>query len=200
MRRGEMDYLYVILMAVVTQIMLNVLSKKIGYEYGSSYRWMAIAVTSLSWVLTFQRFGWSPTFGILAIAEAILISSSFIDLKYQEIPNSYNVGVALLGGGFIYLYQDYSQQLLLGGVIAFMVFLLIMILTGAMGGGDVKMAGAIGLFVGTGLVSKFITYSFFSGAIVAIILLLLKKKEKTDVFPFGPCIALSGIYMFISLV
>jgi leader peptidase (prepilin peptidase) / N-methyltransferase len=195
-----MDYFYVVLLAVMTQVALNVASQEIHYEYGSTSKWMAILATTGVWILTFQRFGWTPTFGILALAESFLITSSVIDLKYKEIPNSYNLIVALLGGGFIYLYRDFYEQLLLGGVIAFSLFLIIMVLTGAMGGGDVKMAGAIGLFMGTGLVMKFITYAFFLGAIIAVTLLILKKKDKTDVFPFGPCIALSGIYMFIFLV
>lgn len=195
-----MSFLYVILIAVFGQVLLNYISDKIGYQYSSIYKYLAIGINIFIWVLLFERFGWSPTFGILAVASTILLSSSFIDLTYQEIPNSYNLAVAILGGGFIYLYKDFYEQLLLGGVIAFMVFFLIMILTGAMGGGDVKMAGAIGLFMGTGLVMKFVTYSFFSGALIAIILLLLKRKGKSDVFPFGPCIALSGIYMFVFFV
>jgi leader peptidase (prepilin peptidase)/N-methyltransferase len=195
-----MEYIFVLVLALVSQIGLNFVSDKIGYGYRSLHKYLAIGINGVAWILLFERFSWSPTFVVLGLATSILLSSSFIDLKYQEIPDSYNVAVAVLGGVFVFLYQDYYQQLLLGGLIAFLLFLAIMVLTGAMGGGDVKLAGALGLFMGTGLVMKFIMYSFFSGALVAILLLLLKKKGKSDVFPFGPSIAFSGIYLFIFFV
>ncbi|WCK57671.1 A24 family peptidase (plasmid) [Aneurinibacillus sp. Ricciae_BoGa-3] len=195
-----MDYLYVIVVAILAQFLLNVVSTKIKYPYSLVYKITAIIVNATAWSFTYHKFGLTPTFAVLAVAETFLIASSFIDLTYKEIPNSYNLIVALLGGGFIFIYKDFYQQLLLGGIIAFVLFLVIMMLTGAMGGGDVKMAGAVGLFMGTGLIMKFIVYSFFSGAIIAILLLLFKKKRKSDFFPFGPCIALSSIYLFIFLV
>lgn len=195
-----MDYLLVVLIAFATQFSLNFISDKIDYQYSSLHKWIAIGLNSGVWLVFFSKFGWSPTFAVLALATSILLASSFIDLKYQEIPNSYNLAIAVLGGVFIYLYSDFYQELLLGGLIAFMLFLVIMVLTGAMGGGDVKMAGALGLFMGTAVVTKFIMYAFFSGALIAVILLLLKKKGKEDVFPFGPSIAFSGIYMFMFFV
>ncbi|PLS15033.1 hypothetical protein CVD28_24445 [Bacillus sp. M6-12] len=195
-----MDILYIVLIAVISQFGMNIVSDKIGYQYSPLYKWLAIVANTGIWILLFQKLGWSPTLGVVGLASTILLTSSFIDLKYQEIPNSYNLAVALLGGGFIYIYQDYYEQLLLGGVIAFLLFLMVMIFTGAMGGGDVKMAGGIGLFTGTFFVSKFIVYAFFSGAIIAVLLLIFKRKSKNDVFPFGPCIALSGIYMFIAFI
>lgn len=195
-----MDFILVLLIAIATQFCMNVISDKIDYQYSLAHKWIAIGLSGGVWLVFFEKFGWSPTFVVLGLASTILLSSSFIDLRYQEIPNSYNLAVAVLGGAFIYLYSDFYQQLLLGGLIAFMLFLVIMVLTGAMGGGDVKMAGAIGLFMGTAVVTKFIMYAFFSGALIAVLLLLLKKKGKEDVFPFGPSIAFSGIYMFMFFV
>lgn len=195
-----MDYLLLVVMAVIVQVSMNFISDKIGYSYRSLHKWIAIGMNIGVSIVLFEKFAWSPTFFVLAIASSILLASTFVDLTYQEIPNSYNLAVGILGGIFVYLYSDFYQELITGGVIAFMLFLMIMVFTGAMGGGDVKMAGALGLFMGTAVVSKFIMFAFFSGAIIAIVLLLLKKKGKTDVFPFGPSIALSGIYMFMCFV
>lgn len=195
-----MDYLLIIAIAIVFQVILNFTSDKIGYTCSALSKWVAIGANIAIWLVLFERYGWSPTLTVVGLASTLLLSSSIIDLKYQEIPNSYNLGVALLGGVFIYLYHDYYDQLILGGVIAFMLFLLVMTLTGAMGGGDVKMAGAIGLFVGMGLITKFVVYSFMSGALIGLVLLVLKKKGKSDVFPFGPCIAFSGIYLFMFFI
>lgn len=195
-----MDYIILFVLAFVVQFALNFISKKINYDYSTCYKWIAIFINMGIWYLLFERFHWSITFGLLALASTILLTSSLIDLTYQEIPNSYNLLVALLGVGFILEYKEFYQELLLSGVIIFVLFMSILAVTGAMGGGDVKMAGAIGLFLGLGLITKFIIISFFSGAIMAILLILFKKKGKHDVFAFGPYIAFAGIYLFVFYV
>lgn len=192
-----MDYLLIISIAIVSQVILNITSDKIGYAYSTSSKWVAIILNVVIWIFLYERIGWTPTLAVVGIASTVLLASSFVDLKYQEIPNSYNVIVALMGGGFIYIYIDYYQQLILGGLIAFLLYFAVMAFTGAMGGGDVKMAGAIGLFMGTGLITNFIYFSLLSGAVIGLILLISKKKKKHDVFPFGPCIAFSGIFLFM---
>lgn len=195
-----MEIVLIIISAIIIQHILNITSDKIDYEYSSTNKILAIGINVSLWLISFMNFGNSATFWVIAISESILISSSFIDLRYKEIPDSYNFLLAVLGVIFIFIYKPYYQELLLGGVIAFSLFFVIMIFTGAMGGGDVKMAGALGLFMGTMLISRFIVYSFMFGALVGAFLLVSKKMKKDDVFPFGPCIAISAIYIFINLL
>lgn len=194
-----MEYILVLLSSIIFQYVLNVVSDKIDYEYSKKNKLIAIFINLILWMYSYNKFGLTANFWIISIVESFLISSSLIDLRYKEIPDSYNLAVGLLGGIFIYMYNPYYQELLLGGIIAFALFFTISVFTGAMGMGDVKMAGAVGLFMGTMLISKFIVYSFLIGAMVGLFLLISKKKERKDNFPFGPCIAMSAIYLFITL-
>lgn len=192
-----MDWLFIFLISIFVQLVLAWTSKKIHYAYPWYY---VLATTVLAipiWEIIYAKTGFSILFFTLAFVQSLLLASSAIDLIYQEIPDSYNLAIALLGVVFILHFHTFTGSLVLGGVIAFTVFLILSMITGAVGGGDVKMAGAVGLFLGVGLMTKFMIYSFLSGAIIALILLLMGKKKNYQ-FAFGPFIAMTSIYLILT--
>jgi leader peptidase (prepilin peptidase)/N-methyltransferase len=66
----------------------------------------------------------------------------------------------------------------------------------AMGGGDVKLAGAMGAVLGGGY--TFLTYTLISivlGALVGVLLIALKIRSRRDQIPFGPMMAVAGVLM-----
>jgi len=66
----------------------------------------------------------------------------------------------------------------------------------SMGGGDVKLAGAMGAVLGPGYV--FATYTLLSiviGAVIGVLLIALKIRSRRDYIPFGPMMAVAGIAM-----
>jgi prepilin signal peptidase PulO-like enzyme (type II secretory pathway) len=86
------------------------------------------------------------------------------------------------------------MQLLKGLAFGFILFLLFyLFFPKGIGFGDVKLAGAIGLFLGFKLTILAILLSFFSGAIVGLLLIALGKKTMKDPIPFGPFLALGAI-------
>ena len=82
------------------------------------------------------------------------------------------------------------------------IFLLITVIGGmiygkeAMGFGDVKMMGALGLLFGLSNIIIITLVSFLIGAILSIILLLTKIKKSNEYIPFGPFIVIGT---FISM-
>ena len=82
---------------------------------------------------------------------------------------------------------------LIGGVI---FFALMTITKGGIGGGDVKLVAAIGLWIGEGLSFVVLTAAILGG-LAAIILLVTGFKKRTDFFAYGPyfCIA-TAAYLF----
>lgn len=66
----------------------------------------------------------------------------------------------------------------------------------AMGFGDVKLMGALGLYFGLSNVIIITLVSFLIGAILSIVLLLAKIKKSDEYIPFGPFIVIST---FISM-
>ncbi len=62
-----------------------------------------------------------------------------------------------------------------------------------MGGGDIKLAAALGAFLGWKYLSLTIFLSFAVGGILAIFLLLLGRKGRKDYIPFGPAMVLGAM-------
>ena len=84
------------------------------------------------------------------------------------------------------------------------IFLAITLLGGlfygkeAMGFGDVKLMGAIGLFLGLSNIIIVTLLSFLIGAILSIILLVTKIRKTSEYIPFGPFIVISTFIVMIT--
>ena len=82
----------------------------------------------------------------------------------------------------------------LGGAIGFAIFLVIAIVSrGGMGWGDVKLAALIGLATGFPRVFIAIIMGAILGGIVAVALIIAKKKNRRETIPFGPFLALAAM-------
>lgn len=81
----------------------------------------------------------------------------------------------------------------LSGFGAFLVFLMIaMIYPAGMGGGDVKFAPVLGFMLGFPGILFALWLSAIGGGLIAIVLVLMKKKGRKDSIPFGPFMALGS--------
>lgn len=143
----------------------------------------------------------------------MLISAFVIDLRLQIIPNRltltiFEVGLVItflttllnINGG-IDLFIDSILGMLVGGGI----FLIITLIGGAiagkeaMGFGDVKLMGALGLFFGWRNMILISVMSFLFAAIVSIVILISRKKKFSEYIPFGPFIVVAAIIpMYVS--
>jgi leader peptidase (prepilin peptidase)/N-methyltransferase len=82
----------------------------------------------------------------------------------------------------------------IGGGIGLGLFLLIALLSrGGMGWGDVKMAALIGLVTGYPLIFVSLVLAIILGGLVAVILLLSKKKGRKEGIAYGPYLSLAAI-------
>ena len=89
-----------------------------------------------------------------------------------------NHGIAVLAGGGVF-------------------FLLAVLSGGALGGGDVKLVAALGLWLGTEQLLTVVCLGMVFGGVVAGILLLLKKKKRKSAFAYGPYFALTTVALFL---
>lgn len=124
------------------------------------------------------------------------VALAIIDVEHHRLPDaivlpSYAVGLVLLGASSA-LSGDWDA-LLRGvvGMVALFVFYLALALVkpGAMGLGDVKLAGVLGLWLGwTGwgelVVGAFA--AFLLGGLFSIVLLATRRAQRTGGIPFGP--------------
>lgn len=148
---------------------------------------------------------------------AMLVVALVIDFKMQLIPDTVQVVVLILG--LIVTVIDYTNWLnhIIGMVLGATIFIIIAIFSKlvfrkeGMGFGDIKLMGGLGLVFGIDkLPTNFIDFfsqaqviltitvlAFFLAAIVAIILIITKKTEKSEYMAFGPYIVIATIVVIL---
>ena len=120
-----------------------------------------------------------------------------VDLKHQILPDSINIYLAVL---FLLIgaFTTPISHWLLGGVLGLSfpltVSWIFYKLRGqiGLGGGDIKLYGALGLYLGPIGIMQNIFLSCFLGAFIGIVLMGLKIIKKDHPIPFGPFILIVG--------
>lgn len=123
-----------------------------------------------------------------------LITIFFTDLKYRIIPDQILVVLILAASIYLFLFgRNALVSHLLAGVIFFLVFLALVLITRGkgMGLGDVKFAGVMGFILGSPKVAVAFYLSFLTGAAFSLILIMMGKKSMKSTIPFGPFLAAS---------
>ena len=192
----------------------KIISKDIIEEYKRNFKpnYILIFVTIIIYEALLYRYGIKET--LIANLDLIkyllltpmLLSVFVIDYKLQIIPNRLNLTIFEVGFVFAFLYGlsnvAITINMLLGMLAGGGIFLLITLLGGlfygkeAMGFGDVKLMGALGLYFGLSNIIIITLISFLIGAILSIILLATKVKKSSEYIPFGPFIVIAT---FISM-
>lgn len=139
-------------------------------------------------------------FGLLI---PMLLSAFVIDYRLQIIPNRLNLTMFEIGLLITFIYGisniNIATDMLLGMVTGAGIFLLITLVGGliagkeAMGFGDVKLMGALGLYFGFGGIIVISLIAFLLGAIISIGLIATKKKKTDEYIPFGPFIVMAAM-------
>ena len=142
------------------------------------------------------------------ILTPLIISALVIDYRKQIIPNRLTLTIFEIGIIFTFIsgLSDINVFLhrILGMIAGGGIFLIITLIGGliagkeAMGFGDVKLMGALGITFGLSNTIMIAVISFLLGAIISIILLATKKKKSDEYIPFGPFIVLATfLIMFV---
>ena len=183
-------------------------------EYKKEFKpnYILMIMTAIFYVGILYRYGINSQFMQnldlikYLILTPMLLSVIVIDYKLQIIPNRLNLTMFEIGLIFTFLYGfsnvAISINMLLGMLVGGGIFLAITVLGGlvygkeAMGLGDVKLMGALGLYFGVANIIIIALLSFLIGAILSIFLLTTKIKKSDEYIPFGPFISLGT---FISI-
>lgn len=160
--------------------------------------------TALLFVGLNVKFGWGVHFLLYALFTSLLIVISVIDLYHQIIPDELSLPGILLGFIASFFLHDISWwSSLLGIGLGGGLFLGIAYLyeklakREGLGGGDVKLLGMIGAWLGYKSILLIIVMSSALGSIVGIIFMLIHKKDFKTAIPFGPFLAIAAlVYVF----
>ena len=131
-----------------------------------------------------------------SIAAAFLVHF-MIDVKHKILPDGINIYLALLFLSFSILTKPVGFWLL-GGAIGFLfplgityIFYLLKNQVG-LGGGDIKLYGALGLYLGPIGVLHNVFLSCILGSLISLPLILAKVIDRKTPVPFGPFIIIAA--------
>lgn len=182
------------LIPVLSYLWLRGKCRKCGVMISGQYPLVEL-LTGFMFVFAFTKFGFTFEFLAAIVLIICLIISTFIDLKHQIIPDK--VVLPTMTAGLvlnIVLHwenlADYLMGFALGGGI---IFLIVVLSRGGMGGGDIKLFATVGMFLGFRLTALAMLLSFILGSIAGLALIILKLKKMKDAIPFGPFIALGSV-------
>ncbi|QGP78837.1 A24 family peptidase [Sphingobium sp. CAP-1] len=138
---------------------------------------------------------------LIGVLGALLIAAAISDLRSRTISNRLNLIVALLAplwwlANGLALWPDMAIQLAVGGI--FFALFAALFAFGMMGGGDVKLLGALALwFPWQGTVMLFVLMSLLGGAvtIVTVIHHKLRKKQGRPEIPYGVAISIAALWL-----
>ncbi len=189
----------------------KIFSKEIISEYKKEFKpnYLLMIITSVLYIGILYKLGIQKNFieNLDLIKYIILIpmllSVVVIDYKLQIIPNRLNLTIFEFGLIFAFLYSfsdvAISINMLLGMLAGGGIFLAITLLGGlvygkeAMGLGDVKLMGALGLYFGLANIIIVSLVSFLIGAILSVLLIVFKIKKMDEYIPFGPFIVIGAL-------
>jgi leader peptidase (prepilin peptidase) / N-methyltransferase len=161
----------------------------------------ALLSTAVAW-----RYGWHwQTLAALVLTWA-LIALTVIDHDHQILPDAITLPLLWLG---LLLALAWHADLrptipanpasaIAGAVAGYLVLWLVYwafkLLTGkeGMGYGDFKLLGALGAWMGWQMLPLIILLSAFTGAVVGLVLIALRGRDRSQPMPFGPYLAAAG--------
>lgn len=136
---------------------------------------------------------------LLAILTILLVVAAAIDIRTFTISNRLNLAVALLALVYWWavrlpLWPDAAVQVAVAGG----VFLLLALAfhAGMMGGGDVKLATALVLWLSPADTVRFLVIMSIAGGLVTIMFLAIHRalrKAGRPKIPYGVAIAIGGL-------
>jgi leader peptidase (prepilin peptidase)/N-methyltransferase len=181
----------------ISWLMLRGRCRACGHGFGAGYLLLELG-GALAGLASVQLFGWSLEGGLSFLLLTTLLALSAIDLKEMLLPDL--LVLPLLPAGLLFqsLYGDGLVAGLIGAAVAFAVMWAIGAAYGllrhaeGMGGGDIKLAGALGAWLGIAKIPFFLLGAFATGVVVMGLFLALNRGGKSGPLPFGPFLAASA--------
>ena len=128
----------------------------------------------------------------------LLVLMTMTDFEHYMLFDAMTLPLAIIGA--VYAWQmnlnflDHVAAAVIGGGI----FLLLAVISkGSLGGGDIKLIAALGLWLGSLKLLNVILYGTIGGGIAAILMILAQKKNRNSYFAYGPYFAIAAIYFLL---
>jgi leader peptidase (prepilin peptidase) / N-methyltransferase len=126
---------------------------------------------------------------------ACLIALAGIDLDHQLLPNKIVYPMAAYGlvASALVDFDDFPEHLIAGAGAFTFLLIVVLVYPAGMGMGDVKLAGAMGVYLGLSILPALLT-AFLTGTLFGLAIIAREgaQARKTAV-PFGVFLAIGGL-------
>ncbi len=156
----------------------------------------------------FARIGFQPVVAAFAFVGALGVALAQVDVAVQRLPDpltlpGYPALIVLLtlAAAFTGAWQDLTRALL-GGLALGAAYLLLGLLSGGqLGGGDIKLAGLLGLLLGWAGWRALVTgasLGFVLAAVVGLVMLASRRISRRSMISFGPYMLAGALLAVLS--
>ena len=150
-------------------------------------------ITGLLFLAGYFKFGLSFDFLVYLVVAPALVIITVIDIEHQTIPDVITLPGIIFGlaaGSYSIGYFNSFMGFLLGGGL---FYLLAILSNGGMGGGDIKYIASVGALLGWQKVLLIIFIGAFLGSIVGLFQIIVQKKTRKSLIPFGPFLVVATL-------
>ncbi|MGB2798532.1 MAG: prepilin peptidase [Dehalococcoidia bacterium] len=160
--------------------------------------------TALLFALLCWHYGLGPQLPMALIYACIFLVVFVIDLEHGLILDIVVYPGMVLALIFSFFWPELGWpglgvlSALLGGAIGFGLMLVPYLISGGgMGGGDVKLAGLIGLAIGFPYVLIALFTAIITAGVLAIALVASRRRSRKQTIPFGPFLAAAAMVALV---
>ena len=178
----------------------------ISFEYP-----LVESLNSILWLIAYSIFGWSYELPFVLLMVSIILSETFIDLKYKILPDT-GIFILFLIPLFLSATNNFpinTKEILLTSVITYALILSLVNFwekirgfeEDIFGRGDIKYLAALSAWIGCFGILDVISYSIAIGLICYLVVFITKKEDVFDkVTPFGPSISIAFILYYFDFL
>ncbi|MCC7543146.1 prepilin peptidase [bacterium] len=176
--------------------------KSISFQYP-----LVELLTALSWVGLFVYFQPKTSFGmaefgVWLVVTTLLIASFVYDWLHMELPDQFTIPAIVVAASWLVvrwlLFHESSlaiSQLICAGLFGGFYLLMWFGSRGKwLGDGDIRLAVLMGLILTPTQLVVAIFATYFIGAVISLVLIVLKFKTRKDAIAFGPFLII-GMYV-----
>lgn len=160
-------------------------------------------------ILAYYAFGFSYEFVLALFAVPFMAALILTDIRQMILPNRLVLILAIIGTAKLFLDMIFSDGpdpvlIFMTGILGAVLYIAVAFVLGrfvsgllkkdALGMGDIKFFGVVGLWLGPESLADF---CILSGALGVVLALLWRFFKKEAVFPFGPSLIISFYALFL---
>ena len=123
---------------------------------------------------------------------------TFTDFEQYMLFDAMTFPLAIFGAAYAWQNSVLQENFLAAAVFGGIFFLFAVVSKGALGGGDIKLIAALGLWLGGEKLFNVVLVGTIAGGLAAVLMILLKKKDRKSYFAYGPYFTLSAIYFLLA--